>query len=224
MTASSETPPEWQGTLLLLVRHGETPTTGTVPATTPDFSLSPSSNRAARTARAAGARKREERRRTGWRTPCRRSPRSGTRTSSATSPRTTLSGTRSELYGGGPIAAVMSGRPRPAIGTSARLRCPLCRTLLGSLAWHDPGLAAEWSPANLVSAWDVRPLGSTPFTPEWICATNGAHVWQSPLSGRSSGAECPECKVAGKSKIELVHHAAAVDAFSSARSDAILRS
>ena len=29
-----------------------------------------------------------------------------------------------------------------------RLRCPNCRTILDSLAWHDPGLAAEWSPTN----------------------------------------------------------------------------
>ena len=33
-----------------------------------------------------------------------------------------------------------------------RLRCPECRTILGSLAWHDPGLAAEWSPKNPVTA------------------------------------------------------------------------
>uniref|UniRef100_UPI003C7474CB zinc-ribbon domain-containing protein n=1 Tax=Kocuria sp. CH-021 TaxID=3406735 RepID=UPI003C7474CB len=52
-----------------------------------------------------------------------------------------------------------------------RWRCPQCRTILGSLAWHDPGLAAEWSPANPKTAWQVRPHASTPFVPEWICAT-----------------------------------------------------
>jgi hypothetical protein len=59
-----------------------------------------------------------------------------------------------------------------------RLRCPQCRTILGSLAWQDPGLAAEWSPANPVSAWHVRPYASTPFLPQWICAINSAHVWR----------------------------------------------
>jgi hypothetical protein len=87
----------------------------------------------------------------------------------------------------------------------ARLRCPACRTILGSLAWHDPGLAAEWSPANPLTAWHVRPHTATRFLPEWICATEPAHVWSSPLSGRSDGAECPECRKAGKSRIELDH-------------------
>ncbi|MEU6232181.1 zinc-ribbon domain-containing protein [Kitasatospora sp. NPDC047058] len=46
-----------------------------------------------------------------------------------------------------------------------RLRCPVCRTILDSLAFHFPGLAGEWSPANPVSAWHVRPIGQTPFVP-----------------------------------------------------------
>jgi hypothetical protein len=104
-----------------------------------------------------------------------------------------------------------------------RLRCPQCRTILGSLAWQDPGLAAEWSSANHLSAWDVRPHASTPFVPEWICATNPAHVWKGPLSGRSNGAECPECRESGKSKVELAHHAAAEERFSGARSGVVLR-
>lgn len=105
-----------------------------------------------------------------------------------------------------------------------RLHCPRCKTILGSLAWQDPGLAEEWSPANPLTAWNVRPHATTPFVPEWICATDTAHVWRSPLSGRSNGSECPECKVVGKSKVELAHHAAAVDVFTGARSGAILRS
>lgn len=105
-----------------------------------------------------------------------------------------------------------------------RLHCPRCKTILGSLAWQDPGLAAEWSPANPLTAWNVRPHAATPFVPEWICATDKAHVWRSALSGRSNGSECPECKVVGKSKVELVHHAAAVEVFTGARSGAILRS
>jgi hypothetical protein len=104
-----------------------------------------------------------------------------------------------------------------------RLRCPQCETKLGSLAWQDPGLAAEWSPSNPVSAWHVRPYGKTDFEPEWICAINNAHMWPSSLSSRSNGAGCPECKVAGKSKIELAHHSAAETAFPGAKSGAILR-
>lgn len=104
-----------------------------------------------------------------------------------------------------------------------RLRCPKCRTILGSLAWKDPALAAEWSPANPLSAWHVRPHADLPFLPEWICATNPAHVWQSSLSGRSNGAECRECQVVGKSKVELAHFAAAKEIFTGVRSGAILR-
>lgn len=94
-----------------------------------------------------------------------------------------------------------------------RLRCPQCRTILGSQAWQDPGLAAEWSPANPVTSWHVPPYATTPFVPELICATNPAHVWTSSLSVRSNGAECPECREAGKSKVELAHHAAAEECF-----------
>ncbi|WP_272026930.1 zinc-ribbon domain-containing protein [Kocuria rosea] len=105
----------------------------------------------------------------------------------------------------------------------ARWRCPECRTILGSLAWHDPGLAAEWSPANPKTAWQVRPTANTEFTPVWICATAPTHVWQAPLAGRSKGAECPECRQAGKSRVELDHHAAAAEMFGAARSGAVLR-
>ena len=105
-----------------------------------------------------------------------------------------------------------------------RLRCPQCRTILGSLAWKDPGLASEWSPANPVSAWYVRPTAATAYSPEWICATDPSHVWSSPLASRSAGAECPECSVAGKSKVELDHFEAAKQVFESVRSGAVLRS
>lgn len=105
-----------------------------------------------------------------------------------------------------------------------RLRCPQCRSLLGSLAWQDPGLAAEWSPANPVSAWHIRPTAKTLYTPEWICATNPSHVWSAPLVSRSNGAACPECSVAGKSKVELEHFEAAKAVFGSVRSGAVLRS
>jgi hypothetical protein len=69
----------------------------------------------------------------------------------------------------------------------------------------------------------VRPHAGTDFVPEWICATNPAHVWRAPLSNRSDGAECPECREVGKSRVELEHHAAAVEVFGAARSGAILR-
>jgi hypothetical protein len=104
-----------------------------------------------------------------------------------------------------------------------RLHCPRCRTILGSLAWQDPGLAAQWSPANPLPAWNVRPYASTSFLPDWICANNTSHVWAGPLNGRSNGSDCPECKVVGKSKVELAHHAAAEEVFTGVRSGAVLR-
>src|SRR4051812_44709333 len=78
-----------------------------------------------------------------------------------------------------------------------RWRCPNCRTILDSIAWHDPGLAAEWSPTNPRSAWEVRPHSATSFVPEWICATDRKHVWRAPLTSRSNGSECPECRTFG---------------------------
>ena len=104
-----------------------------------------------------------------------------------------------------------------------RLRCPNCRTILDSMAWQDPGLAAEWSPTNPFSAWDVRPHSSTSFVLEWICATDPRHVWRAPLTSRSNGAECPECRETGKSRVELDHHATAVEVFGNARSGVALR-
>ncbi|MEU4744758.1 zinc-ribbon domain-containing protein, partial [Actinosynnema sp. NPDC023658] len=104
-----------------------------------------------------------------------------------------------------------------------RLRCTRCDTILGSLAWHDPGLAAEWSPTNPLTAWQVRPHKTTSFTPEWICSTNPTHVWRAPLSTRSNGAECPECREHGKSRVELDHYDTAKDRFGTARSGAVLR-
>lgn len=99
-----------------------------------------------------------------------------------------------------------------------RLRCPQCRTILDSLAFHLPEIAAEWSPANPVTAWHVRPSGSTRFIPEWVCATNSAHNWQAPLTSRSNGSGCPQCREHGKSAVELAHHAVAERLFDSAAS------
>lgn len=99
-----------------------------------------------------------------------------------------------------------------------RWRCPACRSLLDSLAWHRPELAAEWSADNPVDAWHVRPSAATPFLPLWVCATDPAHVWQASVASRSSGSGCPECRVAGKSAVELAHFQAARELFGSARS------
>ncbi len=106
----------------------------------------------------------------------------------------------------------------------ARLRCPACKSILGSLAWVDPGLAAEWAPDNSVSPWHVRPNATLLFTPSWVCANNTAHVWTSPLSTRRVGAGCPECRETGKSRIELLYHEAALEVFGDARSGVTLTS
>ncbi|GAB2889824.1 zinc-ribbon domain-containing protein [Streptomyces deserti] len=104
-----------------------------------------------------------------------------------------------------------------------RLRCPECRTILDSLAYHFPDLAAEWSPANPLSAWQVRPTGQTLFTPAWICSANPDHAWQAALSSRTNGSGCPECREHGKSRIELDHWAAAERAFGGASSGQSVR-
>jgi rubredoxin len=103
-----------------------------------------------------------------------------------------------------------------------RLRCPACRSILGSLAWKDPGLAMEWSPTNPESVWHVRPGSRKAYDPLWVCAVDQAHTWTASLVSRSSGSECPDCRVHGKSKVELEHFAAAEELFGNARSGAIL--
>lgn len=99
-----------------------------------------------------------------------------------------------------------------------RLRCPECRTILDSLAYHFPEIADEWSSENPLSAWQVRPSGSTAFSPVWVCSNNPDHNWTVTLAGRATGSGCPECRETGKSKIELAHHEAAVRAFGAASS------
>jgi hypothetical protein len=99
-----------------------------------------------------------------------------------------------------------------------RLRCPECRTILDSLAYHYPEIAAEWSTTNPLTAWQVRPSGQAAFIPTWVCANKPDHTWRASLTSRAAGAGCPECREAGKSKIELKHHAAAHVAFGHAAS------
>ncbi|WP_200895364.1 zinc-ribbon domain-containing protein [Kitasatospora griseola] len=102
-----------------------------------------------------------------------------------------------------------------------RLRCPVCRTILDSLAFHFPDLAAEWSPANPLSAWQVRPTAQTAFVPVWTCSDG--HTWHAPLASRANGSGCPECQEHGKSQVELAHHAAAQRIFGDAASGRTVR-
>ncbi|WP_207344691.1 zinc-ribbon domain-containing protein [Arthrobacter sp. E3] len=100
-----------------------------------------------------------------------------------------------------------------------RYLCPECNTILDSLAWFDPGMAAEWSPENPTTAWQVRPTGDTTgFVPYWVCAVDSRHQWQASLASRYAGSDCPECRLVGKSKVELEHFDAARKQFGSARS------
>ena len=99
-----------------------------------------------------------------------------------------------------------------------RYLCPRCNTILDSLAMSDPGMAAEWSHANPATAWQVRPAGATDFMPAWNCSVNPEHQWEASLASRYAGSDCPECRQAGKSKIELDHFEAARKTFGSAKS------
>ncbi|PJE23848.1 MAG: lysine biosynthesis protein LysW [Mycobacterium sp.] len=105
-----------------------------------------------------------------------------------------------------------------------RYLCPQCRTILDSLAYQFPLLANEWSPRNPVTAWHVRPNGTTLFAPEWVCSNDPTHLWIATLTSRTNGSDCPECRETGKSKVELDHLAAANEIFGKARSGVKLRS
>ncbi|MET9880986.1 zinc-ribbon domain-containing protein [Actinacidiphila glaucinigra] len=114
--------------------------------------------------------------------------------------------------GGGSRAASHEWEESPSKrDQSQRLRCPQCRTILDSLAYHFPERAAEWSPANPLTAWQVRPTGQNQFIPLWVFSTNPEHTWQATLSSRGKGSGCPECREHGKSHVELDYHAAAVN-------------
>jgi len=105
-----------------------------------------------------------------------------------------------------------------------RLRCPVCRTILDSLAYHFPMLADEWSAANPLTAWQVRPAATLLFTPEWVCSAERSHVWRASLAVRAGGSGCPMCREAGKSSVELQHLEAARSAFGNAASGLPMRS
>lgn len=102
-------------------------------------------------------------------------------------------------------------------------RCPQCQTVLGSLAYENPEIAAEWSPRNPKTAWQVSPIATTNFLPEWICSANPEHMWQAPTRNRTSGSGCPQCRETGKSRVELDYCAAAAEVFGAARSGVVLR-
>lgn len=74
-------------------------------------------------------------------------------------------------------------------------RCPSCGKVMGSLAWKYPQLAAEWSPSNPVSPWNIKPFGKIDFKPEWVCESNPEHVWAMSIALRvNKGRGCPICE------------------------------
>ncbi len=105
-----------------------------------------------------------------------------------------------------------------------RLRCPECRTILDSLAWHFSDIAGEWSVDNPLSAWHVRPSGSLPFIPEWVCADDPSHRWRIAANLRVRGSNCPQCRESGKSMVELRYFDAIRLAFGEGFSGLTLRS
>ena len=74
-------------------------------------------------------------------------------------------------------------------------RCPACGKVMGSLAWTYPQLAAEWSPNNPISPWNIKPFSKLDFTPEWVCSKNPEHVWRMTTNTRiNKGRGCPFCE------------------------------
>lgn len=106
-----------------------------------------------------------------------------------------------------------------------RWRCPVCHTILDSLAYHYPEIADEWSPDNSFSPWEIRPnasrLGEPPL---WVCKNNAAHVWRAMPSARVNGAQCPECVETGKSQIEVEYYSAALVHWGNAKSGSRIHS
>ena len=92
-----------------------------------------------------------------------------------------------------------------------RFRCPVCRTILDSLAYNYPTLASEWSAKNPMTPWQVRPSGALLFVPEWVCSTDSTHRWAAPTALRIHGSDCPMCRDSGKSRIELAYFSALRD-------------
>ena len=106
-----------------------------------------------------------------------------------------------------------------------RWRCPICRTILDSLAYHYPEIAEEWSPDNLLSPWEIRPNAARLKDPPlWVCKNNASHVWRAMPTARVSGSQCPECIETGKSQIEVEYCSASFARWGNAKSGARIHS
>nr|PKY79600.1 lysine biosynthesis protein LysW [Pseudoglutamicibacter albus] len=106
-----------------------------------------------------------------------------------------------------------------------RWRCPICRTILDSLAYHYPELAEEWSPKNQLSPWMIRPnTTQLQVAPLWVCKNEPSHVWRAMPGARVNGAQCPECLESGKSQIELEYYSSALAYWGNAKSGSRLHS
>ncbi len=106
-----------------------------------------------------------------------------------------------------------------------RYRCPICKTVLDSLAFQYPELADEWAPENSFTPWHIRPMSTRiPEPPTWVCRNNPEHRWQAMPASRIHGSGCPQCRTTGKSDIELRFFAAAKEIWPATTSGERLRS
>ena len=88
--------------------------------------------------------------------------------------------------------------------------CPYCsnkKILRGynDLATVDPGLAAEWSPRNDFSPYDI--MAGSPKMAWWRCANN--HEWSASIQSRHLGHGCPYC--AGQRAVDGVNDLATIN-------------
>lgn len=106
-----------------------------------------------------------------------------------------------------------------------RWRCPVCHTILDSLAYHYPELAEEWSPENPFSPWEIRPNTSQLTEPPlWVCRNDPTHTWHAMPTARVNGSQCPECAETGKSRIETEYYSAALAYWGNAKSGSRIHS
>lgn len=100
-----------------------------------------------------------------------------------------------------------------------RYRCPFCETILDSLAYHYPDVAALWSDENELSPWQVRPhTNQIAPPPLWVCPKHPEHTWRAMPSRLVNGSGCPECKTVGKSAVERLYAKAAKKVWGNASS------
>ncbi len=106
-----------------------------------------------------------------------------------------------------------------------RWRCPVCHSILDSLAYHYPDVAEEWSPENQLSPWMIRPnTTQLQVAPLWVCKNEVSHVWRAMPGARVNGAQCPECLESGKSQIELEYYSSALAYWGNAKSGSRIHS